>query len=204
MNEDEMNKCIFYSYQWRWNEWPNKSWKQWRIHQSWWTLLCFPFALVFIPQFRCPSTEASFYSYGWRRLKWINDGIMQTMTTNGSIVMDRIWTDWYSNWLIQLICQIDFLAFAFFATWNFPNHEAYIVAFLSLSFLFLFLVFSTSVPFVHFCKIAVKSVGLFCLLYFFFIQVVVIVFFKGMAPPSSTRMKKSVASHWCWCPSACC
>jgi hypothetical protein len=44
-------------------------------------------------------------------------------------------------------------------------------------------------------------VGLFLFAILFFIQVVVIVLFRGMAPLSPTRMKKSIASHRCWCPS---
>ncbi len=102
------------------------------------------------------------------------------------------------NWLIfKLIdsthCQIDLLAFSFiFRHENFPNHEAIYccIPFLSLSFLFLFLVSLTSVPFAHFCKIAVKSVGLFCLLYFFSSKLLLLSSLEAWLPPLQLGWKK--------------
>ncbi len=127
----------------------------------------------------------------WRRFKWISDEIMQTMN-HKLIHLDG----WNMDWLIFKLndsthCQIDFLAFSFlFDMKIFPIMKHILLH--SFPFLFLFLVFSSSVPLARFCKIAVKSVGFFCLLYFFsfFIQVVGIVFFKKHGSPLSNSDEK--------------
>ncbi len=126
---------------------------------------------------------------------------MKTMT---KIQMDKWWNHANNDhklihlggrnmdWLIFKLndsthCQIDFLPFSFFSTWKFSQSWS---IYCCIPFPFLFLVFSTSVPFAHFCKIAVKSVGLFCLLYFFSSKFLLFFSLEAWLPPLSNSDEK--------------